>query len=456
MILACDIGTSSLKLGVIDITGSLRAFMGEPVAQASAAAWRRAFLRAVRAVPDDLKRSLRAVCVSGHSPTLVPIDKRGLPAAAPLMWFEGTPRVPSETPAGSYFLPKVKRFAADDPRSYARTDRFLPTGEYLSFLLTGNKTAFIPHEGFESYYWSGESIAECGLEKSKFPRLTLVGNPAGEVTARAAESSGIPVKTPVFCGGADFLMAILGSNALTPGLANDRGGTCEALNYCGGKAYSSPLLRPVPGFSAGTWNIGGFIPFAGRLHAWLKEKLIGRNGSFEEFAALADEIDPGSNTVRFSPPLSVLSKLNSHIPLSSAYKGASGETSRGEYALTFFEYIGFSLRRIIAEIEKLGLDVHAVHSSGGLAKNTRLSRLKATVTGKKVRIPAIEDCELIGNASVAFTGLGEYRTMEEAARTLARFKAEYDPDPAWSAFYDDRFAALTPPGGRSPGGGEHD
>ena len=188
----------------------------------------------------------------------------------------------------------------------------------------------------------------------------------------------------------------------------------------------------------------------------LKEKLIGRNGSFKEFAALAAEAVPGSSTVRFSPPPYDLSKLTTHIPLSSAFTGTSVETSRGEYALTFFEYIGFSLRRIIAEIEKLGLDVHAVHSSGGLAKNTRLSRLKATVTGKKVKIPAIEDCELIGNAAVAFTGLGKYRTMEEAARTLVRFKAEYDPDPAWSAFYDDRFAALTPPWGRSAGGGEHD
>jgi len=442
MILTCDIGTSSLKLGIIDGAGNLRAFFRAAYARPSAGAWQRAFLRAVRSVPDDLKRGLRAVGVSGHAPTLVPVDERGLPAAEPLMWFEGNPpRSPDASP-GSYFLDKAGRFAAENPAAYARTDCFLPTGEYLAFTLTGNKTAFIPHAGFEPYYWNGESITGSGLAESKFPRLTTVGKPAGETGARAARATGIPPKTPVFCGGADFLMSILGSGAHLPGLANDRGGTSEAVNYCDREPYSSALFRPVPGFSAGTWNLGGFIPYAGLFHARLKETLVGRRGTFDDFAALADDVAAEASALRFVPPRSFRPGLNPRLALSSAFRGAAGGTAKGEYALAFFEYIGFSLRGMIEDLEKRGRKLRALHASGGLAKNRRLSRLKATVTGRTVKIPAIEDSELLGNAAVALAGLGEFRSSEEAAAALVRFKTEYDPDPARRAFYADRFAEF--------------
>jgi xylulokinase len=436
MILACDLGTSSLKLGVIDRSGALRCFAREPIVRPSAAVWRRAFLRAASRVPADHRRELAAVCVSGNAPTLVPLDRRGKLTADPLMWYEpGAAAVSGETPV-SYFLPKVRRFAKERPWRYDHTESFLPSGEYLGFILTGVRTAFIPHDGYRPYYWEEDEIRRFGLDAGKFPPLTRIGAETGEVSGEGARLSGLPERLPVFCGGADFLMAILGSGAAGVGLANDRGGTSEALNFCSREPVSSPLLRAVPGVEEATWNLGGFIPAAGRLHDWLKDKLVGRRGSYEDFADLSAGVVPGASRLRFIPLPPRRVEALSRSPLESAFSGISNKTEKGEYARAFLEYIGFSLRRIIAEIEKHAPAVTSLHSTGGLAKCAPLNQIKASVTGKPVKIPAIEDSELLGNAVVAFTGLHEFGSMAEATRELVRFKAEYVPDEALSALYD--------------------
>ncbi len=441
MILTCDIGTSSLKLGIIDPTGNLLSYTRLPIGRPSAGAWWRAFRQAAKRIPVELRRGVRAVGVSGNAPTLIPVDRRGLPVAEPLMWDEpgGEPLADGST--SSYFLPKVDRFARKYPRLYARTDCFLPSGEFIAFALTGNKTAFIPHAGFEPYYWQTEDLARFRLDRDKFPALTLIGQQAGKVIPRAALLTGIPACIPVFCGGADFLMAILGAGTGEPGLANDRGGTSEAVNYCAAAAVSSSLLRPVPGLKPGTWNIGGFVPNAGRLQALLKDALIGRRGSFEDFQALSDAAEPRAGGVRFQPPRSRFD-VGPRFPFASAFEGMTRETSRAEYVLAFFEYTCYSLRRIIEDLERHGLILRALHSSGGLAKNTRLSQLKAIVTGKTVRVPMVEDSELLGNAIVALTGLGEFGTREEAARELVRYKNDYKPDPMRKAMYDELYGQF--------------
>jgi xylulokinase len=437
MILACDIGTSALKIGVIDLSGTLRAYGREPIARPSGEAWWRAFHRAVSHIPEDLILSLHGISLSGNAPTLVPVDKRGRPVTGPLLWddpVKGVAEVPSSV---SYFLPKVQRFAHERPREYERTECFLPSAEYLIFCLTGNRTAFIPHDAYAPYYWQADDISLFGLDAGQFPALQLIGSEAGEVSAEAERRVGIKRGTRVFGGGADFLMAVLGSGAGDIGLVNDRGGTSEALNYSSRTPAPSPRLRSVPGLTAGTWNVSGFVPDAGRHNAWLKDKLVGPRKSFEEYAELVADDIPGDASVRFMPP--ARNGRGQYPGIEKAYSGISPDTSRGDLVRALWEYIGFSLRRIIVDLVKNDCPVQSLRSTGGLAKSALLNQLKADITGTSIQVPVIEDSELLGNAIAAFVGSGEFGTLSEAAGKLVRMKGEYSPGSGLKELYDDLF-----------------
>jgi xylulokinase len=439
MILTCDIGTSSLKMGVIDRTGVLRWSARVPTATADARVWLQSFERTVRSVPGEMRRSVRAIAISGHGPTLVPVDEHARPTADALMWHDAAPRTGLPITTSSFFLPSVFRFAHREPRTYAGTTCFLPTAEYIACALTGTRMAIIPHDGYLPLYWLDDDIAGLRLDRDKFPPLRTIGVPSGPLGRTGAGKTGIKTGVPVFACGADFLMAILGSGSFAPGSTCDRGGTTEAINHCDVAPLSTVTLRIVPGWKRGTYTISGFIKDAGRWHTLLKEELIGKHGTYEQFAALADQSVVGVSGVRFRPDRMTPGTPVRRLSRSSLFSGVTEAVVPGDFVRALFEYTGFSIRRIITMLQKADVEVNALCATGGFAKSLRLNHLKATITGLPIKIPDIEDAELLGDAIVALTALSEFYSPEEAADALVRYRTEIEPDPVTGALYADLF-----------------
>ena len=79
--------------------------------------------------------------------------------------------------------------------------------------------------------------------------------------------------------------------------------------------------------------------------------------------------------------------------------------------------------------------VDRVIASGGGAKTDLWLKVKASVYGVPIVVPAEAECGLVGCAALAQTAMGRYRDPAEAAAALVRFAAEVEPDPAWSETY---------------------
>jgi len=59
------------------------------------------------------------------------------------------------------------------------------------------------------------------------------------------------------------------------------------------------------------------------------------------------------------------------------------------------------------------------------------------MVGKTLRVPEVEDAELLGSLIVTLQGRGEYAGLAEAAENLVRFPAEYPPDEKNHARYTE-------------------
>ena len=87
-----------------------------------------------------------------------------------------------------------------------------------------------------------------------------------------------------------------------------------------------------------------------------------------------------------------------------------------------------------------GRPIDRVIASGGGAKAGLWLKIKASIYGVPIVVPAEAECGIVGCAAMARTATGAHGTLDEAIGAMVRFGAEIGPDPAWS----DTYARMQP------------
>ncbi len=200
MILAADLGTSSLKAGIISPDGHLEARVRIPYPDPpglgrqdfDARQWETALKKALSKLPAA---KLTAIAFSGNGPTLVPCDARGEPLAPADLWLQDRSlRVDGQD---SYYLPKAAWLKKHDHGTWKKTSMLLSCPEWLQYRLTGKAVMVIPHESFRRYVWDPDQLEAYDLKPSLFPETVLMGQSAGSINAEAAAGFGLPEGLPV-------------------------------------------------------------------------------------------------------------------------------------------------------------------------------------------------------------------------------------------------------------------
>jgi xylulokinase len=190
-LLCIDIGTSSIKGGVINESGtleqwnrvSLYAPSGEDFNHWDPLHWVDAIVELIAGLGGPVNVS--GVAVSGNGPTVVPVFENGTPSYEALLWLDKRNIKIDDQP--SFFLPKVKWFSVNQPRLYERTNLFFSCPEYICYLLTGEAVTITPSGEFSSYIWDSSGIEAYGLDKEKFPPFVPVRHRIGTVQKKAEE-----------------------------------------------------------------------------------------------------------------------------------------------------------------------------------------------------------------------------------------------------------------------------
>ncbi|MFW5688594.1 MAG: xylulokinase [Spirochaetota bacterium] len=425
-ILTFDIGTSSVKAGLFDReTGNARWLHREPLASGDppdiwvTEQWVRAIQATMDQCPDP--EGVAAVALSGNGPTVIPVAPDGTPLDDALLWLDRRElRVPGQP---SFFLPKIDWFRREHPAVYEHTWQFMTCPEYLSFLMGAVPHSTSPSEAFDRFVWDNEGVARYGIDASLLPPLVRPGARVGAAGARARELFGLPVGTPVFAAGPDFLMSLLGTATVAPGTTCDRAGTSEGINHCCAGPTDSAEVRCLPHVVPGLWNVAGVLSSTGRIFEWFRrisrQRSVGYERMLAEIEAVGFEEEPF-----FFP---------------STHRGAAWEFSRGmfvglrsdhataEMGRGVVHSIGYAVRQSIESLRRAGCDVTELTACGGQAKNPIWNQMKADITGVPLRCPEVLDAELVGNLCCACAGLGDFAAPWDAAPELVCFSERYEP-----------------------------
>ena len=368
-ILCIDIGTTSLKAALVTAVGEVVSFCSisfeEPHDRFVACSWYESFLRAVNELERKVADSeggdsvcIAGISVSGNGPTVV--TESGLT----FRWNEDTSAVKSDIPEcarSSLFIPKILSIKKQFPEVWKKHERLFSGPEYLIYLLTGKAVTILPEARFEKAYWNDQMLEACDIKKELLPAFVKCGEKCGLLDIDEKLPLEFTDDCPVFAGGPDFVVALIGTGTLQSGRLCDRCGSSEGLNFCSDKILQGEGLRILPSVISGLWNASYLIPDSGELSEELR--LV--------------EVERGVNSLRIAAE-------QAGLQFAQAMAVTGGQSNDELLLKEKSERLGMKILR--------PLDNHFVHS------------------------------ELLGDACAGWYGLGHYSSLVQAAEKIVRLK----------------------------------
>lgn len=456
LFLGVDLGTSSLKCGLYDLSGRPRAAArvayptheADGVAEQHAIDWWNALADGLHRVSVSVdRRHIAGIAVGGHAPSPVFVDTDLHPVFPVLPWFDRRAtgereqlialvgHVPADGPQRlmSQLAARAMWHRTHAPQEFSRVRWILHSGDYLVARLTGQCLSTSPKVPI--------LLTAAGLSPELLPdRVCTPGNVAGTLRRAIADEFGFQPDVPVIAGGLDSFLAAVGSGLSEPGDGCVTSGSATVVALMGGPGCEGrfawnglPLMsRPVsPGGRAlrqarQAWGLDGSTPDAIRDAARLEppsptdRPFVDWAGSFARGEGLA-------------------------LPVPSAASSKQSPMVRFRWLL---DEVLLGQRTVLEALER-GQPATRLRAAGGLAVYAEFCQLQADVLGRRIDSLEVTESGSLGAAMLAATALG-FHTPSSAASHMVRNALAYEPREDVSAFYERRFqnihSALAPTG----------
>lgn len=251
-VLAIDLGSSGVKVAVVDDEGRVLGSGGEGLptlllphggAEQDPEFWWAATGRCARHAMAEsglAPGAIEAVVVTAQYMSIVAIDKRGHPVMNTIMWMDKRGRRYHNhletnearalwldrhglAPMGNDDIAHILYIRNERPEVDARTAAYVEPVDYLNARLTGRITATqttafpllsVDNRVHGTLEYSHELLDHSGLDPAKLPPLVPYDEIIGPLTADAAEHLGVTTRAIVPTGTIDSITSAVGTGAL--------------------------------------------------------------------------------------------------------------------------------------------------------------------------------------------------------------------------------------------------
>ena len=300
--------------------------------------------------------------------------------------------------------------------------------------------------------WSQSIPAMCGLSPDVLPPVADPGTVVGQVTAGAAEQTGLREGTPVVAGGADTQLGLLGAGV---GKAEYTvvAGTFWQNTVLLGEPLVDPeaRLRTLCHVVPGEWMLEGIGFYCGMSMRWFRdafcdgEVALARGRGVDPYVVMeeaAERVPPGGVIAIMSNLMNAKRWVHASPSFLQFNLGDPEAGGRGACVRAIEEAAAFVARGhrdIIGELT--GLRFGELVFTGGAAKGRLWPQIMADVLAVPVHVPVITESSGLGAALCAGVGAGVYSGFGDLPAALRARAATFEPDPAAAAGYDERYLA---------------
>jgi len=468
VVLGIDLGTQGVRILAVTPHGEVRAAAQAALAPAegslpdgwfeqSPQEWWLAVCACLQQLVTQLPAAMQVagLCVVSTSGTILPVNPSGEPLYPAVMYNDrrSEAQVSQVRRAGadhqmrhgyvfgsSYALPKILWFKQQRDEIYSNTWKFLHAADYIAGKLTGSYRFSDTSNALKTGYdlielkWADFIESDLGIRHSLLPQVLLPGAISGQVSAAAAQETGLPEGTPVVAGATDGTAAQIASGASIPGDWNSTLGTTLVIKGISPQLVIDPLGRVYSHRHPEGWWMPGGASNTGA--EWIQRGY-----------ADADPAELDDRSSRFVPTGLIrypLVKTGERFPFMS--QNAVGFTI-GEPVDALEAYAagleGLALleRQAYQMLAQLGLEIGPrIYITGGGSRSRLWSQIRASVLGRVLVRPQVTETAM-GAAMLAATGCW-YPSLQEAAKEMVRVSHIIEPVPAWLSVYEEHFQVF--------------
>jgi xylulokinase len=487
LIIAVDLGTTSLKVGVAsrDLRILAHATQTYPVhfrhpgwAEQDPANWWRALglaLAQLRGEIDDLPQRVAGIVFSAQLCGVIAADEHGNPLRPCMIWLDkrsaaeiaqvmggfpslfgygavklltslhlanGAPSLNGMDPPG-----KMMWIRRHEPEIWARTRKFLDVKDWLVHQACG---AFVTTADCANLTWMTDTrpgrndwsvflMARFGIRRDQLPDIVEGASSPGGLTAAAACHLGLPEGLPVIAGCGDVCAAALGSGQVVDGELHISLGTSSWIGgfFPGRRLSASEGYATIASPMENRPLLIATQESAGSCIDWLENTLgsrVGRTASGQE---------AGRSVPLFLPWLAGERVPVDDSRLRGAFLGLSLMHGAESLEQAVIEGIALNTRwayRSVAQVRG-AVSGRPVPVVGGAAQNPALCQALADCLNTAIIVGAAPRMVgVTGAASIAAAHLGFFGDVWKAASSLNEdAQMRYVPDPARAAYFDRRF-----------------
>lgn len=308
------------------------------------------------------------------------------------------------------------------------------TGEWITDISTAAASQFYNINQFE---WDQDLLSPINLSKEQFPAALDGMKHLAPLRKEIAELIGLKKDVKVLLGGYDGIALGVGISGLESEVGIVNLGTTAMLRV--------PCLLPV--FDKNENK---------RIQALAIEKDLFLNGGAINNAALPldwmrnnlfdfDLTDPELLRISNEPPLMALPYLTGERDTkigpyaSGVFFGIRRNHSRSDFARSILEGVAYSLRYIYEALQENNIQIREIRMGGGGVNITAWPQIFANVFGVPVTLPPANEMSLIGNAIMAFTAGGKYKTFKEASQNMLGEIKKIEPDNESVTHHDKQY-----------------
>jgi xylulokinase len=477
-VLAIDLGTTGVKVVVVDDAGRALASAGETHdlrllpgngAEQDPEAWWQAIGRCSRHVVERAG-DITAVAVTSQYMSLLAVDQHGMPLSPCVMWMDqrgaefhpllgdwdhmltwldrhGLPPIPNDDVAHLKLLlhrqPELSRGATFVEPADALTARL--TGRVTATQTTAIGLLSVDNRTWGNTAYAGDLVDLLGIDPASLPTLVEAGSVVGNVTAAAADHLGITEAAVVLTASIDTITSAIGTGAVSPDRCGLIIGTTAVMvshvpDKRGDLEHGMPTL---PSSMPDTWFVMAENGVAGKALE-LATALTGF-GSIDEALVAADTSPTGANGVTFAPWLVGSMAPGNNDDVRGSWLGLGLGTQRADLARAVLEGVALNAAWLFGPFQRLtGHNYDHLVFGGGGAASRLWAQILADCLGVSIhRLADPQNTNARGAAMLTRLHLGQISLADIGAQLDVLDVVE--PDAAAGSIYDAaraRFVAL--------------
>ena len=467
-----DLGTSSIKLLLVDETGQIwhtvtreypLLFPQPGWSEQEPAHWWQAVREGIPALLQGFDAAkVAGIGAGGQMHGLVALDEADQVIRPAILWNDGRTfreveylndtigrerlsALTANIAFAGFTAPKLLWMRRNEPENFRRIRRIMLPKDYINYKLTGVHCCdYSDASGMllldvQHKCWSRELLDICGITEEQMPRLYESFQCVGTLLPEVAAELGLPADVKACAGAGDNAAAAVGTGVVGAGGCNISLGTSGTIFISSDKFGVDPH-NGLHAFAHadGGYHLMGCMLSAASCNKWFMEDILGS----DDYAGLQAQITPdklGRSHVYFLPYLMGERSPINDTSARGTFIGMTMDTSRADMLQAVLEGVAFAIRDSFEVARSLGIAIPRSMICGGGSKSPLWRQMIADILGIPLDIPVTEQGPGYGGAMLAMVACGVFESVQQAADKLVRVKDTVQPDPERVALYEKRY-----------------